>query len=252
MASGDDFAALVGRRPDERLLDEDLPQLPEEVGAPEPLPAHPARRRIVAAGVTLTGVTLLGGLALVVLGIVETITGGLDTAAIAALAVGIGLAATHWGWVHVAEATATALDGRVQAAVAERNRAWLTGIAPYARLTVTTSTGPDGSIAIITARHRPVPAGEDRFTFVREVVGREVHSADEPAAVVAERAELLRRQAADATAAERERFGAARDAYESARLSAADERERLEAARAASRALSDQINARLRDPPLTG
>lgn len=252
MGAGEDSAQLVGRRPDEGLLGEDMSRLPEAVGSPEPLPTHPARRRIVATGATLTGLTLLGGLALIAVGLVEAIGHGLDATALAALAVGLVLVATHWGWVHVAEATAGALEGRRQAAATDRNRAWLAGIEPYARLTVSTSAGPDGTIAIVTERDRPVPVGEDHFTFHRELVARELHPADEPAAEVAERVELLRRHAAEATAAEQARFEAARDAYESTRLAAADEHERLEAARAASQALSEQLNARLRDPPLTG
>jgi hypothetical protein len=68
--------------------------------------------------------------------------------------------------------------------------------------------------------------------------------------VVTERAELLRRQAAQDTARERERYEAAHDAYEQAMLENADEQERLAAARAASQALSEQINTNLREPPL--
>ena len=41
-----------------------------------------------------------------------------------------------------------------------------------------------------------------------------------------------------------------RDAYDRAALANADEQERLAAVRAASEALSEQINANLRNPPL--
>ena len=74
--------------------------------------------------------------------------------------------------------------------------------------------------------------------------------ADEPAAAVTERAESLRREAALDTERERERYQIAADAYESALLDDADEQQRLLAQRAASEALSNQINSNLRDPPL--
>ena len=66
----------------------------------------------------------------------------------------------------------------------------------------------------------------------------------------AERAELLRRQAAADQSRERERYEVARDAYERALLANADDQERLAAVRAASEALSERINTHLRDPPL--
>ena len=68
---------------------------------------------------------------------------------------------------------------------------------------------------------------------------------------MAERAELLRREAAADTDRERQRYEVAADAYETALLNADDEQERRAARRAASEALSQQINANLRDPPLT-
>jgi hypothetical protein len=67
---------------------------------------------------------------------------------------------------------------------------------------------------------------------------------------VTERAELLRRDAARETERERERYEIAADAYETALLEQGDEQERLAARRAAAAALSEQINANLRDPPL--
>jgi hypothetical protein len=128
--------------------------------------------------------------------------------------------------------------------------AWLAGIEPYRRYTVSTSVADDGSIAIERVAHVPVLVGADRFSFERTVQRREVHDGDEPGAVVTERAELLRREAAADTERERERYEAAAAAYEDARLADADEAERLAAVRAASQALSDQINANLREPPL--
>lgn len=251
MAPEIDPVELLGRRADDRLLAEDAAQLPEDVGRPEPLSEVPARRRIVALGATLTGITLLGGLALIVLGTVAAISSGWDGGALAALVAGVALVATHWGWVHVAEFSAQALEARHNRASLERRRSWLESIEPYTRWSATTTTDDDGSIAILTVCHRPAPSGEDRYTFVREVTQREVLSGDEPAAAVTERAELLRRRTAAATAAERERYALAHDAYERALMATDDEQQRLAALRAASAALSEQINTHLRDPPLT-
>jgi hypothetical protein len=250
MAPEADFARLVGLEPDERMLGEDLEQLPPSVGQPESLPDSPARRRLVGVGATLTGVSLIGGLALLVLGVVEAVSGGSGAVTVAAFVLGALLVGTHWGWVHVAELTANNLESQRNAPLFDRRRGWLAEIEPYPRWEVGASTGEDGSIAIVTVGYRPVARSESTFTFVREEVGREVHSGDEPAATVAERAELLRRQAAADTTRERERYEAAHDAYERAVLNHANEEERLAAVRAASEALSEQINSNLRDPPL--
>jgi hypothetical protein len=245
-----DLAELIELKPDERLLGDDLEQLPVAAGRPESFPQSPARRRIVGFGATMTGVSLVGGLALIALGLVELIEGGSAALIIAAFVLGIVLASTHWGWVHVAELTANKLEERRNTSLVARRRAWLSGIEPYSRWEVSTTTGQDGSIAIVTVRYRPVARDDKTFTFVREEVGREVHSGDEPGAEVAERAELLRRQAATDTARERERYEVGRDAYQQALLASADEQERLAAVRAASEALSERINANLKDPPL--
>jgi hypothetical protein len=201
-------------------------------------------------GATLTGVTLLVGIALIALGVAEAISNAV-VLAIAAIVVGLGLVGTHWGWVHVAEFTANALESRRNRALLERRLGWLSKVEPYTRWEVTTAAAQDGSIPIITTRYRPVQRGERTFTFIREVVDREVHSGDEPAATVAERAELLRREAAARTEQARVRYEVAHDAYQTALLADADEQQRLAAVRAASEALSAQINSNLRDPPLT-
>lgn len=245
-----DPVELVACEPDPRLQEEDLAQLPEAVGRPPELPPSPARRRLVAAGATLTGVTLLGGIALIVLGLIDAVAGGPGASVIAALALGVVLVGTHWGWVHVAEASADALQERRNRALMDTRRGWLAAIEPYTRWEVSTSAGEDGSITILTERHRPVLCGSRRFSFRREIVEREVHSGEEPAAAITERAEVLRRWAAAATQAERERYEIARDAYERALLDADDEQQRLAALRAASEALSQRINTNLRDPPL--
>lgn len=247
----ENLVELIGREPDERLLADDVSQLPESVGRPEVLPQSATRKRLVGIGATLTGVTLLGGIALIILGIVLAVSSGLGGAAIAALVAGGVLVSTHWGWVHVAEVSADALEGRQHRELLSRQRGWLSRVEPYTRWEVTTVPGADGSITIVTVRHRPVPRGEHSFTFVREIVGNEFHSGEEPAATVAERAELLRRQAALDTERERELYAAANDAYQGALLADADEQERIAAVRAASEALSERINSHLRDPPLT-
>jgi len=251
MVPEENLVELIGREPDERLLAEDVSQLPESVGRPEVLPESPTRKRLVGIGATLTGVTLLGGIALIVLGIVLAVSSGLGGAAIGALVAGIALVGTHWGWVHVAEVSANALEGRQNRDLLARQRRWLSRVEPYTRWEVTTVAGADGSITIVTVRHRPVPRGERSFTFVREIVGSELHPGEEPAATVAERAELLRRRAALDTEQKRELYEAANDAYQGALLAHADEQERIAAVRAASEALSERINANLRDPPLT-
>jgi hypothetical protein len=242
---------LLGREADERLLGADLRQLPATVGEPpQPLPESSARRQVVRFGATMTGVTLIGGLVLALLGLVELIADG-GVLWLVVLVLGIVLAGTHWGWVHVAELTGNSIEARRSASVEELRRHWLNEIEPYPRWEVSTSAGEDGSITIQTVLHRPVASGEHRYTFVSEEVGREVHSADEPGAEVAERAELLRRQAALDTSRARGDFEAARDAYDEALMARDDEQQRRAALRAASEALSERINAHLRDPPLT-
>ncbi len=241
---------LVGSKPSERLLEADLPQLPPALGEPEELPPSPVRRRVVGAGAALTGVTLVLGIVLIVVGVGEAISNAI-VFALAALAFGVLLIATHWGWVHVAELTANSVENRRNQALLERRRMWLAEIEPYPRWEVRTHVGPDGSITIETLLYRPVACGEGRFTFVREVCSQEVHSGEEPAAAVTERAELLRHEAAAETRQARELYEAARDAYERVLFAKDDEQQRRAALHAASEALSERINTNLRDPPLT-
>src|SRR5581483_9239752 len=177
-------AEFVGSEPDERLLTEDLDKLPAAVGRPETIVPSRSRSRIVGTGATLTAVSLVAGVLLVLLGVIDAISGGIDLAGVLALVIGGLLISTHWGWVHVAEITANSLEGHSNAEVIDRRRQWLSTIEPYARLEVSTEVGDDGSIAIRTVRHRPVRVGSETFTFVREVEHREVHPPDEPAAAV--------------------------------------------------------------------
>jgi hypothetical protein len=243
---------LVGCVADDRLLDEDLANLPLGVGRPATIPPSRIRGRLVGVGATLTGATLIGGIALIVLGVVVAVAGGISLGVVAALVIGAILTATHWGWVHVAEATADAIEARRDSEITVRRRRWLETIEPYTRYEIETDVGDDGSITIDRVRYRPVRTGERRFTFTREIEHRDVHSGDEPGAAITERAELLRRQAAADTERERERFEAAHDAYQKALLAEGSEREQVEARRAESKALSERINSNLRDPPLTG
>jgi hypothetical protein len=243
-------AELVGREPDERLLSEDLGQLPAAVGRPETAPPSRVRRRVVGAGATLTGVSLVLGVVLVLVGVIDGLVSGIDAACVVSFFAGLLLIATHWGWVHVAEITANSLEGRANADVLTRQRQWLAAIEPYTRIEVSTAVEDDGSITISSVRHRPVPKGDRGFTFVREVEHSEVHGPDEPAAAVTERAEQLRREAALVTGRERERYEIAAEAYQAALLGREDDEQRRLARRAASEALSRQINTNLREPPL--
>ncbi len=243
MSTDAELAELVGRRPDPRLGGEHVNRLPESVGRPAPPPRDPRRGAITALGATLTGATLVGGIVMIALGL---LTGaGWPVPALGAL-----LVATHWGWVHVAEITANSLESSCHRELLAGNGRWLDRVEPYARFSVRTEVGEDGSILIERIAHHPTPVGADRFSFAVEIETRELRSGEEPSAAVAERAELMRRQAAADTERERTRYEAAADAYRLAALESEDEQQRRAAVRAASQALSDQINANLREPPL--
>jgi hypothetical protein len=241
---------LVDCSADESLLDADPMKLPVAIGRPPALPTSRTRARLVGVGATLTGVTLITGVLLLVLGVIAALSSGVGLVEVAALVVGAGLAGTHWGWVHVAEASSDAIERRRNRETLAQRRHWLQTIEPYTRYEVTTSVADDGSITIDRIAHRPVHSGRGDFTFVREIQRTEVHSGDEPAAGIAERAELLRREASLDTERERRRFEVAADASQGERLGRGDQQEQLSARRAASEALSEQINSNLRDPPL--
>ena len=241
---------LLDRTADESLLDADPAKLPVAIGRPPVLPVTHTRARLVGVGATLTGVTLITGVLLLVLGVIAALTSGVGLVDVAALALGAALTGTHWGWVHVAEASSDAIERRRNRDTMGQRRQWLEAIEPYTRYEVTTSVADDGSITIDRVVYRAMPSGRHGFAFTREVQRSEVHSGDEPAAEIAERAELLRRQASLDTERERQRFEVAADARQSERLGRGDEQEQLSARRAASEALSEQINSNLRDPPL--
>lgn len=251
MGAESDLTELLGRTAATELLTENEQALPESVGRPVPIPASHTRANLVGAGATMTGLTLIGGVALIVVGIVDAISSGFGAVALTALILGVLLASTHWGWVHVAELSANRIDNRRNSAISATREQWLAEIEPYTRYEVMTEVKDDGSLTIATVRYRPATADQNRFTFEREVVDLEHHSDEEPAALITERAEHLRRQAALMTERERSRFHVAADAYQAALVAGEDEHERIRARRAASEALAQQINTNLRDPPLT-
>ena len=241
---------LLGRTGDERLLGRDAELVPHTLGRFTP-PLDPQGRSVlVTTGVALTGITLLAGIALVVLGIVELLS-GTAVAGVAELWAGILLTATHWGWVHVATWRHDKLAERRHGGLSTDRQGWLASIEPYARHEIETTVTDDGSITIETLLYQPVATDPGHFTFTRDRQALEVHRSDTPAAEIAERAELLRRQAAALTAEERGRYEAAAEAQQAAELEARDRQEQLEVRRATSEALSDRLNSRLRDPPLT-
>lgn len=250
MSTDAELAELVGRRADARLLGAGHELLPDEVGRPPAIVRDPRRAPVVAVGATLTGLSLVGGLALLIAGVVMLITGSSAGTWAPLLVLGGALVGTHWGWVHVAEFSATRLESSHQRGPLAAQQEWLEAIEPYTRWTVRSDVEDDGTIAIERYCHRPVPVGADRFTFERELEGRDLLDPDSPGALVAERAELVRRQAASDTDRERLRYEAALAAWREAALRHEDERERRSAARAASQALSDSINRNLREPPL--
>jgi hypothetical protein len=250
MAQDHDPDALVGALADNELLEPGATNLPLAVGRPETLPATRWRGPIVAAGVALTGLTLIGGIALFLLGVLRAFSDGADLFDGALVAIGLLLTATHWGWVHVAELSANQISARESREIVDRRDQWLETIAPYTREEVVTRVEEDGSIAILRQRYRPVTTSDDRFTFVREVVDREVHSEDEPSAEVTERAEQLRREASLVTAQARERYLTAADKLQTALLHDEDRLERLHTRRANAQALSERINTHLQSPPL--
>lgn len=246
-----EMLAFLGVAPDPRLLDADLSNLPAAEQHREPPVSTQRHERLVAAGSTLTGVTLIGGLALLLwAGWRLLFAGGGALDAVFAV-IGLVLAATHWGWVHVAEYVGLTIDARQSSAVEARQSQWLATIEPYPRFSVGTSVGDDGTTRVQRFLHRPVLTEGNTFTFVRERDIEHVHEVDAPAEVIAADVELMRRQAGLQTARMKELWDAASTAYSAALLSAHDDQERQAANRAAALALSEHINASLLDAPLT-
>ena len=244
------MVAFLGVDPDPGLLGEDRFNLPQTEQPPEP--ASPSRRhgRLVAAGSALTGITLLGGLAMFIYGAAQWLVGGGGALDAVIAVLGILLAATHWGWVHVAEYIGLTIDEREQRAVDARRRDWLAGIEPYPRFSVTTSVLDDASTRIECVRYRPILTAAHTFTFVRETDTEKTYGAHAPAEVIATTVETMRRHARLETDHLRELWEAASTTYAATLADADDEQQRLAAERAAATALSEHINASLLEPPL--
>jgi hypothetical protein len=242
--------AFLGVPPDPRLLDEDLLNLPLGEQHREPAVSNRQHDRVVAAGSVLTGLSLVGGAALLLWGAWRLLFEGGGALDAVFAAVGLVLAATHWGWVHVAEYVGLTLDARQTREIEAHQEQWLATIEPYPRFSVTTSVGDDGTTSVERILHRPVLTEGHTFTFHRESDTEHRHGADAPAEVIAEDAETMRRQARLQTDRMRELWHAASTAYSAALLNAHDDEERLAADRAAAHALSEHINASLLEAPV--
>lgn len=242
--------AFLGVAPDPRLLDGDLVNLPAAEQYRQPTVSTQRHGRLVATGSLLTGVSLVGGVALLLWAGWRLLfdSGGALDAVLAGL--GLVLAATHWGWVHVAEYIGLTIDARQAHEIEGHRERWLAAIEPYPRFSVVTSVGDDGTTRVQRVLHRPVLTECNTFTFLRESDSEHLHGVDAPAEVIAADAEAMRRQARLQTDRMREMWHAASTAYSAALLNAHDDQERLAADRAAAVALSEHINASLLEAPI--
>jgi hypothetical protein len=245
-----DMLAFLGVAPDRRLLDEDLSNLPEAEQHHEPAIRTEGHDRLVAAGSLLTGVTLIGGVALLLYGGAQLVWGGGGAVSAIIAAIGLLLAATHWGWVHVAEYVGVTIDAHQQREIEARELAWLATVEPYPRFSISTSVLDDASTRVERTLHRPVLTAEHTFTFVRQTDAETTFDPHAPTEVIATAVETMRRQARLETDRLRELWEAASSAYAAAALSAEDDQQRLAARRAAATALSEHINTSLLEPPL--
>jgi hypothetical protein len=242
--------AFLGVAPDPRLLEDDLVNLPAAEQHSEPPVSTRQHDRVVAAGSVLTGVSLVGGVALLLwAGWRLLFEGGGAFDAVFA-GIGLVLAATHWGWVHVAEYVGLTIDARQTREIEAHREQWLSTIEPYPRFSVVTSVGEDGTTRVARVLHRPALTDRNTFTFVRESDIEHRHGVDAPAEVIATDVETMRRQARLQTDRMCELWHAASTAYSAALLNAHDDQERLAADRAAAHALSEHINASLLEAPV--
>ena len=244
------MVAFLGVPADRRLLDEDLVNLPDAEQRREPVISTQQHDRLVAAGSLATGVTLIGGGALLLYGGWQFLLGGGGAVDAVLALIGLLLVATHWGWVHVAEYIGLTIDEREQSAADKRRQEWLATIEPYPRFSVSTSVLDDASTRVERVLHQPVLTPQHTFTFVREPDAEKTFDADASAEVIATAVETMRRQARLETDHLRELWEAASSAYAGALLGAEDDQQRLVAQRAAAMALSEHINASLLEPPL--
>jgi len=249
-AAAQDMLSFLGVGADERLLSEDMSDMPLAERYHEPPMSPHKHDRLVAAGSVMTAATLTGGALMLLYGGWRVLfqSGGAFEVAIAA--VGLLLVVTHWGWVHVTEYLGLTIDARQERALAERRRSWLDSVEPYPRFSVSTSVLDDASTRIERVLHRPVPTDRHTFTFVREIAAQETYDADTSAEVIAAAVETMRRQARLDTDRLAAQWEAASSVYAAAMYSARDDEQRLAAKRTAAKALSDHINASLLEPPL--
>ncbi len=242
--------AFLGVPPDRRLLGEDLLNLPEAEQHHEPLMSTARHDRLVATGSLLTGVTLVGGVALLLYGGVELLFNGGGAVSAVLAVIGLLLIGTHWGWVHLAEYAGLTIDAHQQRETEARELQWLAAVQPYPRFSISTSVLDDASTRIERILHRPVLTGQHTFTFVRQTDAETTFDAHAPAEVITTAVETMRREARLETDRLRESWEAASSAYAAALFSAEDEQQRLAARRAAATALSEHINTSLLEPPL--
>jgi hypothetical protein len=163
------MVAFLGVPADRRLLDEDLGNLPSaEQDQPSTATLTRTHDRLVAAGSLLTGATLIAGAAMLLFGGWQLLfeRGGALAGVLAVI--GIVLAGTHWGWVHLAEYVGVTIDEHQRSLSEERRQAWLATIQPYPRYSVSTSVLGDASTRIERVLHQPVLTAQHTFTFVRE------------------------------------------------------------------------------------
>jgi hypothetical protein len=248
--SGQDMLKFLGVAADPRLLDEDMVNLPPAEQRHEPAMSTGRHDRLVTAGSFMTGATLIGGGAMAAYAAWRLLFQSGGAVDIVIAAIGLVLVITHWGWVHVAEYARLTLDERHMRAADQRRREWLAQLEPYPRFSVSTKVLDDASTCVQRVLHRPLLTERGTFTFVREARAAETYEADTPAAVIAAGVETTRRQARLDTDRLRELWESASSSYEASLLSAQGDEERLAAERAAAAALSEHINASLREPPL--
>ena len=245
------MVAFLGVPADTRLLDEDLGNLPDAEQHRDPVVSTHEHDRLVAAGSVLTGVTLIGGAAMLLYGGWQLLFDGGGALDAVLAVIGLLLAATHWGWVHVAEYVGLTIDERQRRSSDERRQEWL---ASDSAVPAVQRLHQRARRRLDACRACPAPAGPNRrrrpFTFVRETDAEEIYDAHTSAEVIATAVETMRRQARLETDRLRELWEAASTAYAAALLSAQDDQQQLAAQRAAATALSEHINASLLEPPL--
>jgi hypothetical protein len=248
--SGEPLVAFLGVPADRGVLGLGRDGLPDSGPAPVPGPLASTHSRLVVAGSLMTAVTLIGGGALAFYGIEQLLfsTGGVAAAVMAVI--GLLLAGTHWGWVHLAEYIGLGIDQRQERMNRERADAWLATVSPYPRFAVTTRVLADASTSVERVSFRPVLTPQGTFTFDRLTDRAELFDADAAAQAIAGRVETLRREARLKTDRQRDLWEAGWIAYTAALSSADDDREQIAAKRAAALALSQHLNASLREPPL--